>query len=597
MNYYSDSPEWSYLVKNFIDWDAIIPLYYPSFPTPDGFNNKEELIAFFEEVLTNTGKWAGTTLRDRALELDTVGSGVLKDDAFIPSEPLKKTYAEAAELGFFSLGAPRELGGMAIPATVMLMAVEQVCRACSATAIQLGFFTAIADMIDRFCPKEIAERLIPKIMEGTLSGAMCLTEPGAGSDVGALKTRAEKQPNGTYKLNGTKIFISNGGGGLGFILARIQGAPEGLKGISLFLAEEWLDGKHNYRVTKLEEKMGLHGSATCEVVYEDTIAYLVGGENEGFQQMLHLMNEARLVVGVQGLAGIEGALDRAKEYALMREQFGKNLMDHALYRRNFTDWETERDAIRVLIADAMVSFDVYQKLDHKKRHTDDLTEAEAALFKKHSRKMRHLTPLVKYYGAEAFATLTIKAIQAFGGYGYMKEYQVERYHRDSFGALLYEGTSQIQALMAMKDFLKFTFRDPSRFFQKLVASHPIGTWVTENNPYERAFRSVSYDFNKALAGLLFKVIIRPEGESENKDVVKELKRWVATKPSFKLDEKKVDQLIVHAETFCQGLAYLETLRSLKKLALKDASQGALFDRYRKLVLPRLESIYKDWSLA
>ena len=594
MDYYRDTPEWAVLFKNAVDWDTIIPVYYPSFPTPEGFTNKEEVISFYEELVASIGKWAGTSLRERAGELDRVGSGTLKNDAFIPSEPLAKTYREAKELGLFSLLPGPEYGGMGVPAVVAWLAMEQVCRACSSTSIQLGFFLAFEDMIERFCPKETRDRLIPKIMNGELSGSMCLTEPGAGSDVGAIKTRAVKQADGTYLLNGAKIFISNGGGGLGFVLARTPGAPEGLKGISLFLVEEWLGDRHNYRITKLEEKMGLHGSATCEVVYENTTAQLVGEENHGFQIMLHLMNEARIGVGIQGIGGIEGSLDRVSEYAQTRMQFGKPLVEHSLYKRNLTDWETERDAIRVLMIEALCSFDVYQKLDMKKRHTGDLTEPESALYKKALRKTRHLTPLVKFYGSEAYAEISKKAIQGFGGYGFIGEYQIERYHRDSFGALLYEGTSQIQSLMAMKDFLKFSFRRPTRFLQIIMANHPLGNLVTSSNEFERGFRNVHYEFNKNLALLLLRTVTG--SEATDKNVGFELTKWLQSRPSLKMDEKKVNRLIVHAETFCQGLAYVETLRALKKHAVKDpAAQGALFERYRRLVVPRLAAIYSDWK--
>ena len=279
MNYYSDSAEWKWLFKNAIDWDKIIPLYYPEFPTADGFNNKEEVIAFIEEMLTATGEWTGGAVTERARRLDEEGAGEVKDGYTIPGQALQEFYDEAKELQIIGLSAPQDFGGMGAPVIANMLAFTQINRACISSATQLGFFTSIIDMLERFADKEDAQRLIPKIVAGELSGSMCLTEPGAGSDLGSIKTTATKQDDGTYLLNGSKLFITNGGGGLGFVLARIKGAPEGLHGISLFLCEQDIEEngekKQNYQITKNEHKMGLHGSFTCEVVYENSRAKLV----------------------------------------------------------------------------------------------------------------------------------------------------------------------------------------------------------------------------------------------------------------------------------------------------------------------------------
>ncbi len=468
------------MFRHAIDWDSIIPLYRPNFPTSDGFSNSEELISFYEELLTATGKWTGETVAGRAAELDRVGGGCLVDGTVQISDVLKKTYQEAKDLDLFSMAIDPKHGGMGIPGSLWFLVFGQLSRACVSTSTQIGFFASIADMIERFCDAETQKKYLPLIQRGELSGSMCMTESDAGSDVGSVRTSAEKQSDGTYLLNGSKCFITNGGGGLAFILARVKGAPQGLEGISMFFAEEWITpaGRekpvHNYRISKIEEKMGMHGSPTCEVVYENTVAKLVGNENEGFKLMLHLMNEARISVGMQGLGGIEASLDAARQYAETRKQFGKTLVELPLFKRNLEDWETERDAFRALMVDTMSHFDIFQRLDLKKRHTGELTQDESKLFSKSARVVRRRTPLVKYYGAEANTTLSKRAIQAFGGYGFMMEYCVERLHRDSFGALLYEGTSQIQSLMAMKDFVKELKKNPTQFLQSLVAGHPVG---------------------------------------------------------------------------------------------------------------------------
>lgn len=591
MNFYSDSPEWKWLFKNAIDWDKIIPLYYPEFPTTDGFETKQDVINFIEEMITATGEWTATSVKDRARQLDHEGAGKIVDGKTIPGEALSALYQEAQELQFVALCSDPHFGGLGAPAIAGLLAFSQINRACISSATQLGFFTSIVDMIERFCEQEDKERLIPRIISGEISGSMCLTEPGAGSDLGSIKTTATLQDDGTYLLNGSKIFITNGGGGLGFVLARIKGAPEGLNGISLFLCEQEIgeNQKLNYYIAKNEEKMGLHGSFTCEVVYENSVAKLIGKPHQGFRYMLHLMNEARIAVGLQALGGIEATLGYAENYAKERVQFGKNLMDHPLYARNMTDWQTERDAFRALMVDTISWFDQYQKLDMLKRNGKDLSQEEEKQFETARKWVRKRTPLVKMYGAETFTLLSQRGIQALGGYGFIEEYDAARYHRDSFAPLLYEGTSQIQSLMAMKDLMKLIMRSPGKYFGSLVNTNPIANFFGSNSEAESKYKKAKYRFKKNFVMLLVKTL-RPETNLENPaDTMKffNTKEW--------LKEENVMKLMVHAETIAHGLSWLETLRVLQAHATKDESRNELFERYYKLVRPRFAAIYEDWK--
>lgn len=593
MNFYSDNPEWKWMFDNAIDWDAIIPLYYPEFPTADGFNNNEDVKNFIEEMLVATGDWTANSLAPRARELDHQGAGKVEDGHTVPGPCLQATYDEAKELQLVGLCADPKHGGMGVPTIAGLLGFVQMNRACISSATQLGFFTSIIDMIERFAEEEDVARLVPKIISGELSGSMCLTEAGAGSDVGSVKTTATPQEDGTYLLNGAKIFITNGGGGLGFVLARIKGAPEGLHGISLFLCEQYIgegdNRKQNYIISKNEEKMGLHGSFTCEVVYENSVAKLIGKPNNGFRYMLHLMNEARIAVGLQALGGMEACIGYARSYAAERSQFGKNLMDLPLYARNMHDWETERDAFRALMVDTISYFDQYQKLDMMKRHGVQLTAEQEKQFKTASKWVRRRTPLVKMYGAETFTHLSQRGIQALGGYGFIEEYDASRYHRDSFAPLLYEGTSQIQALMAMKDLMKFIMRAPAKYFTGLVNANPIANFFGAKSESESRFNSVQYDFKKNFVKLLIKTLKPGTNIADPAEAKKffNAKQW--------LKEENVMKLMVHAETIAQGLAYIETLRVLKNHANKDSSREDLFNRYYKLVAPRFAAIYEDWS--
>lgn len=585
MNFYSDEPEWKWLFRNGIDWDTILPLYFPKYPTEDGFENKAELIDFFEEMLGQMGDWTGNKLAQLAPVLDREGAGVVRDGKTYPGKTLQQIYDEAKELGLHGFAMPKRFGGLGLPPVAGVIQLINVSRACSATMVQLGFFSSIAEMINRFGAEEDKERLIPKIIRGEISGAMCITEPGSGSDVGSMKTTAVKQDDGTYLINGNKIFISNGGGGIQLVLAKVKGAPEGLPGISMFLVEQELDNKEglNYLVVKSEEKLGLHGSFTTEIVYENTVGKLMGLENEGFKYMLHLMNAARLACGIQSVGGIEACLGYAKEYAQSREQFGRSLMNLPLYKRNMDDWETERDALRALLVDTVNYFDLHQYYDQLKRDTGDLTKQQEADFEMAKIWTRKRTPLLKYYATEKFTELSQRSIQALGGYGFMKEYPLERIHRDSFAPLLYEGTSQIQALMALKDLVKYAVKEPKKFMANIFFKHPGKDLLKGSNGWEKEFRGLHYRFKKRMVGLMLKCLNPP-------------KNFKILDPSKWVDEERVSNLMIHAETLCQASAYMETLRVLALHANKDKQRADLFNRYALLVKPRLEAIYTDWNL-
>ena len=489
------------------------------------------------------------------------------DGGFEPSEPLAQAFSEMRDLGLSAVSIDTAHGGSGLPLTMTMLMFEQLSRACLGTSTYLAFTSAFADMLERFASKEISGEFVPHIASGALSGSMCLTEPGAGSDLGALRTAARKEKDGTYRLTGTKRFITNGGGGLGLVLARLEGAPAGLMGLSLFFVELWPGGKGvgkpNYVISKLEDKMGMRASATCEVIYDDTVARLVGVEGEGFKMMLHLMNEARIAVGIQGLGAMEAAIAYARNYAAHRVQFGKPILELPLFARGMADMETERDAFRAFIVDTVSTFDIYQRLDLKKRRSGDLSEEETHLYKRTVKGGRHRTPLTKYYGTEAGARIALKCVQCLGGYGYMKEFEAERILRDAVGGLLYEGTSQVQSLMAMKDLMKEMTKHPGRFMRDLLTDHPLRGALTDSE-CRKALKNAHYEFRKNVALLVWRC------------------------------SRNVERLMRHAEGICEAQAYLEVLVVLQKHADRDPGREGLFRRYKALVVPRLAAVYESW---
>jgi hypothetical protein len=400
-----------------------------------------------------------------------------------------------------------------------------------------------------------------------------------------IKTYAKKNSDGTYSITGNKIFITNGGGGLAFVLAKVKNEDgsvgTGLDSISMFFVEKKIASKNNFRIGKLEEKMGLHGSLTCEVIFENSVGHLCGEVGHGFKYMLHLMNEARIAVAIQALGGIEGALSYAHHYAGERVQFDRVLKDLPLMKRNLDDMQTETDAIRCLIVDTISHFEAYTKLDLKRKLGEKLSVSEESLFKASQIWTRKRTPLVKYYACEKFTDISKQCIQVLGGYGFMQEYPVERYHRDSFGPLIYEGTSQIQALMVLKDTVKHSMKNPKKLITGLITAHPSGQLLSDQ--WDQEFYRIHYKTKKNLLKLFIKTL-KPTDPKK----VFNPKNWTGI--------ENVSRLMIHAETICQALCYIETLRVLKDHCHLDVSRFELFKRYKILVAPRLAGLYKDWEL-
>lgn len=580
-----NNAEWNWLIQNAVDWDKIIPLYYPEFPSEEGFENKEDALAFYKELIQSIQDWSETSVKEIGFELDEKGAGIVKDGKTHRSQALEKLIKEATELQIFGLPIKKTYGGLETPSFLYLMMLNLTARYCMSSSTLLAFYTSIAEMIDLYCDEEKAKEFIPKIINGEISGSMNLTEPGCGSDLSMIKTSATPQKDGSYLLNGEKIFITNGGGGLAFVLAKVKGAPDTLDGLSMFFVkqnETDIEGL-NYRVEKTEEKMGMHGSFTTVVTYDNTKASLVGKEGEGFKYMLHLMNEARICVGVQSLGGTEGALEYAENYAKERVAFGKPVSELPLMKRILADCRVEQDAIRALCVDTMSWFDLCQRLEKKKKETGDLSKEESITLKKAQAWTRRRTPLIKFYSTEAYVDISKKAVQVYGGYGFIKEYPVERYHRDSFGPILYEGTSQVQALMALKDTLKQAMKDPKSFLSSMFMSHPSTSLLKGEKVESKKFKKVYFAFKKNLLTLMLKTLKPQEINNLHK-----LKAWSS--------EENIERLMIHAETICWALSYTDTLRVLCQHAEKDSSRESLFHEYLTLVEPRLSAIYKDWEV-
>jgi len=375
-------------------------------------------------------------------------------------EAWKKLY----EAGWKSLGAPEAYGGQGAPAVLQMMSEELLSGANTAFNMYPALTIGAADLIETFGDEGQKERFARRMFTGEWAGTMCLTEPAAGSDVGAAVTSAKKRPDGCYDIKGTKIYISGGDHDLTdnivhLVLARVDGAPPGTKGLSLFavpkrrIADDGSLGEGNdVAVASIEHKMGINGSSTAVLQFGENdgcVGELLGPEeHRGIRQMFQMMNYARIGVGVQGLGLASAAYLNALEYAKDRVQ-GPSVQDfkdptapkvpiiqHPNVRRSLLDMKARVEGIRALIAKVALHGDWAKELAGQ----DD----DRAAY--HQGQVDLLTPIVKAYASDQAFRIAEAAIQVYGGAGYLEDYPVEQYARDSKIFSIYEGTNAIQAM-------------------------------------------------------------------------------------------------------------------------------------------------------
>ncbi len=434
MNFFLDEPRLLAAFDRDVPWPHIVPLV-------EGADaNVSETIGTWREVLSVAGRYIGSEVAGRAREVDQLG--IVREDGHVEmNAPLRRNLKGLADLGLMGLSLPHEYGGSGLPFTVSAFLIEMLARACPSTMVQYAFYTAPAAMLVRYGSEEQKRRYLPRLARGEIIGAVAMTEPQAGSDVGNVATTATQQ-DGCWVLNGRKQFISAGNGDFVIVLARCVPGSRDLDGLGLFLADR-ADG--NYAVERAEHKFTIRASPTCALAFENTRAELVGKVGEGWREILSFMNESRVGVGIQGLGIGTAAFAAASDYAKRRVQMDRPIREHPMVAEMLLDMETSLVGLRALVVEAAAFQDVLL----------------AGPDERAARRLRELTPLIKWYGAEEMIRVCRQALQIHGGYGVITEYDVERFMRDSLILPIYEGTSQIQSLMAVRDLMRVLFRRPA----------------------------------------------------------------------------------------------------------------------------------------
>ena len=408
---------------------------------------------FTSALLEEAGKVATNILLPLNVVGDTEGCRLENGIVYTPTG-FKDAFEQMKEGGWAGIDMPEEFGGQNMPYVIGTAVGEMFSSANQAFVMYQGLTHGAASAILAHGTDEQKDKYLPNMVSCEWTGTMNLTEPHCGTDLGLMRTKAEPQSDGSYRISGQKIFISAGDHDLAdnvihLVLAKIPGGPEGIKGVSLFVVPKFIvndDGSPSVRngvsVGKIEEKMGIHGNSTCVMNYDEATGWLLGEEHKGMRAMFTMMNEARLGVGMQGLSQAEAAYQNAVEYAKDRLQGrdvtgAKNpnlpadpLIVHPDIRRNLMDQKSFIEGARAFILWGATMID--------KAHRASDKDADGLI--------SLLTPVIKGFLTDEGYDMTVQAQQVFGGHGYIEEWGMSQYTRDARIAMIYEGANGVQAL-------------------------------------------------------------------------------------------------------------------------------------------------------
>ncbi len=511
-SFLTDNDDLLYYLNEGVDWTALAEVTEYGWRAPDGFKNGADAKQFYVEVLNMMGELVAEQLAPRAAKIDREGTRLEKGEA-VESPSMVAAFDAIRAADMHKLCIPRELGGLNAPLLVYFLCGEMIARADLASMNHFSFHGGMAmaalaysvnegtTTFDMKAGKISSTRFadeIGEIARGEAWGCMDITEPNAGSDMGALRTRAEQDEKGNWFITGQKIFITSGHGKYHFVIARTEPVKDpndpfaGLKGLSMFFCKTYddlPDGTRKRYVTleRIEEKLGHSGSVTAALAFERAPARLIGKRGEGFKYMLVLMNNARVGVGFESIGLAEAATRMAKAYAEERRSMGKVIARHEMLADYLDEMHTDVQAMRALGVAGAFHEEMAQKLELIGRFLEGASAEESARIKrdlpKHKALSRRYTPLLKYLAAEKAVEIARRNMQIHGGVGYTREYGAEKLLRDALVLPVYEGTSQIQSLMAMKDSLFGIVKKPQAFVTRMGQAR----WrsVSARDPLER----------------------------------------------------------------------------------------------------------------
>ena len=455
-NFYSDNPDLQATLRR-LDLGRVVRLREDDYRQASDFayapRDFEDALDSYERTLAIAGDIAGEFVEPRAEDVDRAGSELV-DGEVCYAPGIAQSLQRLRQADLMGITLPRKYGGLNFPVSVSVMIVEMVSRADPALMNIFGL-QDIGETVNKFADDEMKAAYLPRFASGEVTASMALTEPEAGSDLQNVQLKATLADDGTWRLSGVKRFITNGNGRISLVLARSEEGTTDARGLSMFLYER----DEHMRIRRLEDKLGIHGSPTCELQFDDAPALLVGERRRGLTTyVMSLMNGARIAIAAQAQGIAEAAYRAAAKYAQERVQFGAPIGELTAVRAMLADMKVSLEAARALLYETALIVDMKEVLEHRiaqltgdgapEGAADELKALRAEL-KKYTRLAALFTPMAKACCTEMANTVAYESLQIHGGSGYMRDFAVERHSRDARITNIYEGTTQLQVVAAI----------------------------------------------------------------------------------------------------------------------------------------------------
>lgn len=465
MNFFNDNPALKFQLSHPL-MQKIVTLKERNFVDKDKYDyasrDFEDAIDNYEKILEIIGEIAGEVIASNAEEIDQTGPTVV-NNRVIYAPGTQQNHETLIQAGVYGMALPREYGGLNFAVIPYVMAAEIVSRADAGFANIWGLQDC-AETINEFADEDIKREFLPRVCAGQTC-SMDLTEPDAGSDLQAVQLKATyNEKDGMWYLNGVKRFITNGDAHIKLVLARSEEGTTDGRGLSLFV----VDNKHDntVKVRRIENKLGIKGSPTCELVFSNTPAKLIGSRRLGLiKYVMSLMNEARLGIGAQSVGLSTAAYDEALSYAKERRQFGKAIIEFPAVFEMISLMKAKLDASRALLYETTRFVDIYKAYEAIEKERK-LEPEEKNEYKEYQKLADAFTPVIKLFASEYANQNAYDCVQIHGGSGFMKDYPCERLYRDARILTIYEGTSQLQVVAAIRHVTTGTYLNQIRFYEQ-----------------------------------------------------------------------------------------------------------------------------------
>ena len=489
-NFFLDNKDLQYHLEHPL-MRKIVELKERGFAEKDTYDyapqNFEDAMDSYRKVLAIAGEVCGDVIAPNAESVDHEGPKVVNDHV-VYAEGTQRNLDAVVKAGLSGLTLPRKYDGLNFPLLCFVMTNEMVARA-DAGFENIWGLQDCAETLNEFASEEIKQKFLPWVSAGATC-AMDLTEPDAGSDLGAVMLKATwSEERQTWLLNGVKRFITNGDGDVSLVLARTEEGTTDARGLSMLVYDK-RDG--GVKVRRIENKLGIKGSPTCELVFTNAPAQLVGDRKMGLiKYVMSLMNAARLGIGAQSVGLCEAAYREALKYAQEREQFGKPIIRFAAVSEMLSNMKAKLQGARALLYETTRFVEIYKQYTHIS-HERSLEPEERQEMKVYNRLADGFTPLVKLFSSEYANQLAYDAVQIHGGSGFMKDYPCERLYRDARIMNIYEGTSQLQVVAAINAVTKGTFMEQ-------IERYAAGEYAETMRPVVAKLRELTVKFSEMVA--------------------------------------------------------------------------------------------------